>query len=314
MSASAQTTAAAAPQPGRWLRLRRRWPDAGFAYALTLPTVLVTLALLAYPLLYSLWVSLHEVTLGQRGPWRWVGLDNYRAIFENDIFWPTVARTLAFSGIVIVGTTVLAMVFALLLTDDFRGRGILRGMLILPWSLSQITLALTFGWIFNSTYGPFNGLLQQVGLIDDYIPWFASGPRALGIMALALIWGLVPFASLLFLGALQTVPEDLHRAARVDGAGPVRRFFAVTLPWISGTVVIVVLVAALNAFLAFALIYVLTGGGPGTDTTVLAWWGYRTAFRDLDLGQGAAIFYVMTLMVMALSLLTVAALRRTVRT
>jgi ABC-type sugar transport system permease subunit len=150
-------------------------------------------------------------------------------------------------------------------------------------------------------------------VIDEYVAWFASGRRALAIIALALVWGLVPFAALLFLGALQTVPEDLHRAARVDGAGPIRRFFSVTLPWVSGTVVVVVVIAALNAFLAFALIYVLTGGGPGTDTTVLAWWGYKTAFRDLDLGRGAAIFYVMTLLVLAMSLVTVAGLRRTVR-
>jgi len=298
---------------GRLRAARRRWPAAGFAYLLTVPTVLVTLALLAYPLAYSFWVSLHEVELGSRGAWPWAGLDNYRSVIEDALFWPTLVRTLLYTVAVVIGTTVLAMLFALVLTEDFRGRGILRGMLILPWSLSQITLALTFGWIFNSTFGPLNGLLLDVGVIDEYVAWFASGTRALAIIALALVWGLVPFAALLFLGALQTVPEDLHRAARVDGAGPIRRFFSVTLPWVSGTVVVVVVIAALNAFLAFALIYVLTGGGPGTDTTVLAWWGYKTAFRDLDLGRGAAIFYVMTLLILAMSLVTAAALRRTVR-
>jgi multiple sugar transport system permease protein len=292
---------------------RRRWPDMGFGWLMTLPAVLLTLALLAYPLLYSAWVSLHEVALGTRVAWPWVGFDNYRSVFEDPLFWPTVIRTLAFSAVVIAGTIVLAMAFALLLTEDFRGRGILRAMLILPWSLSQITLALTFGWIFNSTFGPLNGLLYDLHIIDHYVAWFATGTSALAIIALALVWGLVPFASLLFLGALQTVPEDLHRAARVDGAGPVRRFFAITLPWIGDTVVVVVVIATLNAFLAFALIYVLTGGGPGTETTVLAWWGYKTAFQDLDLGRGAAIFYVMTLIVAALAALTMLGLSRLVR-
>jgi ABC-type sugar transport system permease subunit len=280
---------------------------------MTLPAVLLTLALLAYPLVYSAWVSLHEVELGARTAWPWVGLDNYRSIVQDPLFWPTVIRTLLYSAAVIAGTIVLAMVFALLLSEDFRGRGILRGMLILPWSLSQITLALTFGWIFNSTFGPLNGLLYDLHIISHYIAWFATGTGALAIIALALVWGLVPFASLLFLGALQTVPEDLHRAARVDGAGPVRRFFSITLPWIGDTVVVVVVIAALNAFLAFALIYVLTGGGPGTETTVLAWWGYKTAFQDLDLGRGAAIFYVMTIFVAALAALTMLGLRRLVR-
>jgi multiple sugar transport system permease protein len=292
---------------------RRRWPDMGFAWLMTLPAVLLTLALLAYPLLYSAWVSLHEVELGARTAWPWVGLDNYRSVLQDPLFWPTVIRTLVYSAAVIAGTIVLAMVFALLLTEDFRGRGILRAMLILPWALSQITLALTFGWIFNSTFGPLNGLLYDLHLIHHYVAWFATGTSSLAIIALALVWGLVPFASLLFLGALQTVPEDLHRAARVDGAGPVRRFFSITLPWIGDTVVVVVVIAALNAFLAFALIYVLTGGGPGTETTVLAWWGYKTAFQDLDLGRGAAIFYVMTVIVAALAAVTVLSLRRLVR-
>lgn len=288
----------------------RQLPDAAFAYAMSMPALLVTAALLAYPLGYSFWVSLHDVTLGAVGGWEWVGLDNYKHVVQSPLFWPSVRRTFYFSVVVVGGTTVIGMVFALVLSEDFRGRGLLRAILILPWSLSQITLALTFGWIFNSTFGPLNGLLFDLGFIDDYVAWFASGTVALNVMAVAFVWSLVPFAALLFLGALQTIPEDLLKAARVDGAGPLRRFFEVTLPWIRDTVVIVIVISALNAFLAFALIYVLTGGGPGTDTTVLAWWGYTTAFRDLDLGEGAAIFYLMTVMVLGLSLLTIFALGR----
>jgi multiple sugar transport system permease protein len=288
----------------------RQLPDTAFAYTLAAPALVVTVALLAYPLGYSFWVSLHDVTLGAAGPWKFVGLDNYREAIASPLFWPAVRRTLYFSVAVMAGTTVLGMLFALVLTESFRGRGVLRGILILPWSLSQITLALTFGWIFNSTFGPLNGLLNDLGVLDHYVAWFASGTVALNVLAVAFVWSLVPFAALLFLGALQTVPEDLLKAARVDGAGPVRRFLSVTLPWIRDTVVVVVVIAALNAFLAFALIYVLTGGGPGTATTVLAWWGYQTAFRDLDLGEGAAIFYLMTGMVVALSVLTIVGLGR----
>ncbi len=288
----------------------REWPETAFAYTLAFPALVLTVALLAYPLAYSFWVSLHEVTLGARGDWKWVGLDNYVDVVQSPLFWPSLLRTLYFSAIVVVGTIVLGMVFALVLTEEFRGRGLLRSLLILPWSLSQITLALTFGWIFNSTFGPLNGLLLDAGIIDRYIAWFATGRNALNIMAIAFVWSLVPFASLLFLGALQTVPEDLLKAARVDGAGPIRRFFEVTLPWIRDTVIVVFVIALLNAFLAFALIYVLTGGGPGTQTTVLAWWGYTTAFRDLDLGEGAAIFYIMTAMVLAISVVAVTALAR----
>jgi ABC-type sugar transport system permease subunit len=115
---------------------------------------------------------------------------------------------------------------------------------------------------------------------------------------------------LLFLGALQTVPEELERAARVDGAGPIRRFLLVKLPWIRETVLIVVIIASLNGFLTFSPIYILTGGGPGTETYLLSWWGYKVGFVDLDLGRSAAIFYVLTMLIAILAVTTVAALGR----
>ncbi|TDB89027.1 sugar ABC transporter permease [Actinomadura sp. KC216] len=283
--------------------------EARFGIAMALPALIVTLVLLAYPLAYSFWVSLHEQTLGSRAPARWVGFDNYTAVLSDPVFLPSLTRTVLFAAVVVVGTLVLGTVFALALNQDFRGRSVVRGVLILPWSLSQITLALTFGWIFNSTFGPLNGALKQAGLIDKYVAWFASGQVALAVMAVAFVWSLVPFATLLILGALQTVPEDLHKAARIDGAGPVRRFFFVTLPWIRDTMLVVSVLALINAFLAFALIYILTGGGPGTETTLLSWWGYTTAFRDLDLGKGAAIFYLMTLAMVLLAALTALGIR-----
>jgi ABC-type sugar transport system permease subunit len=295
----------------RWPRRRQReLPDSVFAYGLALPSLLVTLALLGYPLVYSFWVSLHEVNFGGT-EWKFVWFDNYTAAVTNDLFGPSTVRTLLFATVVTVLTTVLGFAFAVVLSEDFPGRNVLRGLMILPWALSQIMLALTFGWIFNSTYGPLNGLLFDLGIIDEYVAWFAKGETILFIMALAFVWSLVPFATLLFLGALQTVPEDLLKAARVDGANAFQRLVLVTLPWIRETILIVVVLAALNGFLAFGLIFVLTGGGPGTDTTLLAWWGYTAAFRDLELGLGSAIFYLMTLMVLALSVLTVVALGRT---
>ncbi len=298
---------------GRRPRFRGELPEGVFGFALTLPALLVTLALLAYPLLYSFWVSLHRVTLGSAA-WRFVGLDNYVAMVRDPLFLPSLGRTLWFALIVTLATTIGGLAVALLLHEEFRGRNIVRALLILPWAISQTMLALTFGWIFNSTFGPLNGLLFDLGVIHDYVAWFAKGDVVLNIIAFAFVWSLIPFAALLFLGALQTVPEELERAARVDGAGPVRRFFLIKLPWIRETVLIVVIVAALNGFLAFSPIYILTAGGPGTDTFLLSWWGYRVGFVDLDLGRGAAIFYLMTLLIIALATVTVFALGRRQRT
>src|SRR5262249_13721239 len=240
----------------------------------------------------------------------WVGLGNYETLVRGSLFWPIVDRTLVFALSVTVLTTLAGLGFALVLSDDFVGRNAVRALLILPWSLSQAMLALTTGWIFNSTFGPLNGLLYQLGIIHEYVRWFATGRVALAVIAVALVWHLTPFATLLFLGALQTVPEDLLKAARVDGAGPVRRFLLVTLPWIRTTVLVVVVIASLNAFLSFAPIMVLTGGGPGYDTYLLSWWGYKRGFRDLQLGESAAIFYVMTAIIVVISVVTVRALGR----
>lgn len=314
MAQASQTVAPAlAPRggPRGWLRTRARWlaGDSAFAYALILPAVLLTLVLLGYPLVYSFWLSLHDVSLGG-GASRWVGLDNYREAISSPLFWPATLRTVWFAALVTVLTTVLGFLFALALTRDFPGRGLLRGLMILPWALSQIMLALTFGWIYNSTFGPLNGILYDLGIIDHYVTWFSSGRAVLLLMALALVWSLVPFSALLYLGALQTVPESLVRAARIDGANWFQRLRLVTLPWTRGTTVIVVVLAAVNGFISFGPIYLLTGGGPGTETTVLSWLGYTAAFRDFDVGLGAAIFYLMTFMVIALSGLTMLLLGR----
>jgi multiple sugar transport system permease protein len=291
---------------------RRRQGEASeavFGYAMALPALLVTVALLAYPLAYSFWASLHEIHLG-RNEWSWVGLGNYRLLIDGQLFWPIVQRTLAFALSVTILTTALGLAFALVLSDEFAGRNLVRALLILPWSLSQAMLALTVGWMFNSTFGPVNGLLYEFGLINDYIRWFAEGRTALAVIAIALVWHLTPFATLLFLGALQTVPEELLKAARVDGAGPFLRFTLVTIPWIRTTFLIVVVLASLNAFLSFAPIMVLTGGGPGHDTYLLSWWGYKRGFRDLQLGESAAIFYVLTAIVLLVAVVTVSALGR----
>jgi ABC-type sugar transport system permease subunit len=277
-----------------------RIKDGMFASALTLPAIILTLAVLGYPLVYSFWLSLHDVSLAG-GPSTWVGFDNYKDAIESPLFWPAAWRTIWFTAIVTVLTTVFAFLFALALNRDFPGRNLLRGLMILPWALSQIMLALTFGWIYNSSYGPLNGFLYDTGIINDYVTWFGSGTDVLLLMSLALVWSLAPFGTLLYLGALQTVPDVLHRAARVDGASWFQRMRLITLPWTRGTTLVVVVLAAVNGFISFGPIYLLTGGGPGTETTVLSWLGYTAAFRDFEVGLGAAIFYLMTLMVLAIS-------------
>jgi multiple sugar transport system permease protein len=296
--------AEAAVAPGRAAAGGRELPEPAFAYLLLLPTLLVSLALLAYPLVYSLWISLFQVDVyAPVQKWTFVGLKNYVEAIRDPTFPVALFNTLYFALFTIVGATGLGLLFALVLNERFPGRAAVRVLVMIPWSLSQVMVAITFGWLFNSQFGALNGLLYQLGIIGKYQFWFADGFRALNFLGVAFVWSLVPFATLLFLGALQTVPPELHQAAKVDGANVFRRFYHVTLPWIQPTMLVVLIVATLNGFLAFALIYLITAGGPGESTTVLSWWGYSTTFRARDVGKGAAIFYLLTFIIFGLSAL-----------
>jgi ABC-type sugar transport system permease subunit len=258
-------------------------------------------AVLAYPLGYAFWLSLNDVDANLH-PTKFVWFANYSAAISDPAFLPSLERTLYFAALVVIGTVVLGFAFGLLLTTDFRGRAIVRGLMVVPWAVSATVVALAFGWIFNSQLGTLNGLLQQLHIISQPVEWFdTSGWRTLAILALATVWATAPFAGLLYLGALQTVPDELLRAARVDGAGPIRRFFAVTWPWVRRTTFLVCVLAIISGFTGFVLILILTGGGPGTATNVLPWWAYTIAFTNFDWGEGSAIFFLIAVSVFIVS-------------
>lgn len=223
------------------------------------------------------------------------------AVFTHNLFGVAVKNTLHFALILVIGTVLIGMGVALVLNERFHGRSFVRTIVIIPWAISPIVVGIVWGWIYNGTYGALNALLAELGLITDYVGWLASGSRALNLVALAYVWREVPFAALLFLAALQTIPVDLYQAARVDGAGSFSRFWFVTLPWLRPTLLVVLVVVTLEGFFAFSIIYVMTGGGPGTATSVLAWLGYIISFLFFDLGRGAAVFYFLTIILLALA-------------
>ena len=169
---------------------------------------------------------------------------------------------------------------------------------------------ITWGWIYNGTFGALNGALFQLGIIDEYQSWFTAGLSSFNFIALAFIWSVSPYAALLFLAGLQAIPDEMYQAAKVDGANVWNRFWDITLPWLRSSLLVVLVIATLDGFLAFTMIYVLTSGGPGNATTVLAWWGYQTTFTYNDFGKGAAILYMLSAMLMALSAVYIRYLHR----
>lgn len=270
--------------------LRRR--DSGFAWRMLSPALIVIGAVLLFPLGYSLWTSFNTVGSSALSL-QFDGVSNYRDMVHNPLFAGALLNTLYFAVITIAGTVILGLAIALLLNQPFHGNGFLKLLVIAPWAVSQVVVGIVWEWIFNGNFGIFNAVLNDAGLISSYKGWLSDPGLAMPLVAVSFIWSAAPFAVIMYLAQLQAIPVDLYKAARIDGASASRRFLHVTLPALRYTTLVILVVASLDGLLAFTLIYIMTGGGPGTATTVLSWLGYQTSFADFDLGTGAAMFYVL---------------------
>ncbi|SDI29743.1 ABC transporter permease subunit [Alloyangia pacifica] len=286
------TDLSARPKPHRTSRRRKAGPPL-FAYLATLPTLLLVALVVGLPLLYSLWLVLHRTNPITRKT-SFAGLENFRIVLENPEFWDAFARTLYFVGFSLVGTTVIGLGMALLLNTAFRGRGIMRSVMLVPWAMAPISVGVLWSFIYAGDFGSLNALLNDLGLSALTMPWLGDGARALNLVALTHVWNQAPLTALMLLAGLQSMPSSLHRAAMLDGAGPVQRFYLITLPWLKPSLLFVSILTIINALMAFDIIWIMTRGGPGQSTTVFAWLGYVTSFQFLRFGEGAAILYILT--------------------
>jgi ABC-type sugar transport system permease subunit len=289
--------------PGRGQVARRRdGPSIRLPFLLTLPTLLVVLIVFGIPLVYSLALSLHRINMLTQ-QWVFVGLQNYIDILPDPAFIAAFGRTAYFAGLTVVGGLVLGMAMALVLNMDFPGRNFLRSVVLVPWAMAPVAVGVLWGWMFNGEYGTLNAILFDLGLIDRPIHWLGDGTLAFNLVALVHIWNHAPLASLLILAGLQSMPENLHRAARIDGAGAIRRFFSITLPWLRPMLLLILILTTINSIMAFDLFWIMTRGGPGSATTVFSWMGYAYAFQFFKFGEGAAILYVLTILCLILAAL-----------
>jgi multiple sugar transport system permease protein len=292
----------------------RQREDRFLAIVLMLPAVLVISLVTLYPLVQSFWISLHRWNLLRAAEgYPFVGLTNYLTILSDPIFHRSLRITASFVISAVTIEIILAIGIALLLNKPFRGRWFVRLMALLPWAIPSVVNGIMWKWILNPSYGALNGLLYSLGLIDRYIIWLGSPELALAMVVLADVWKETPFIMLLILAALQTIPKDLYEAARVDGANPVQTFFQITLPLIQPVLFVAIALRTIWALKSFDLIYTLTAGGPSAGTSVVGYYTYVKSFVSLQLGQGAAVAFIMTIFVMALVLIYYRVLYREVR-
>jgi multiple sugar transport system permease protein len=271
------------------------------AWLMLLPVMTVLMTVAVFPILYSFYLSFYEVRLTRPNRMPFVWFDNYTDLLHLPLFWTSVQHTVVFTVISVTAVTCIALLVALLLNQDFPGRRILSTVLLIPWAIPYVADALMWKWIYDSGYGALNGLLYQLGLIDKYLIWLGDQHKTMWLIANAFVWKEVPLAAILLLVTLKSIPEDLYRAARVDGATLWSRFIHITLPSMRPGFMLVLVYETMVAIRHFDLFFVLTEGGPADATHTLSWHIYVETFRSLSFGTGAAMSYMLALATFAIA-------------
>ena len=262
------------------------------ALILLIPAMLLLLLVFGYPIARAFWLSLFTENLGTQLQPVFSGLDNYGRMMGDGRFWQSFLVTIIFTSASVISELLLSLIIALVLNQQFFGRGLVRTSAILPWALPTALIGLAWAWIFNDQYGVANDILLRLGLIQTGINWLGEPTLAMIAVIVADVWKTTPFISILLLAGLQSISADLYEAHSIDGATPWQSFRQITLPLLIPQILIAVLFRFAQAFGIFDLISVMTGGGPGGATEVVSLYIYSTIMRYLDFGYGAALVVV----------------------
>ncbi|WP_086473111.1 carbohydrate ABC transporter permease [Plantibacter elymi (nom. nud.)] len=267
-----------------------------FAFVLVLPGLALLVAVVAYPLLTALVTAFFKQSLVVPGR-EFVGFQNIIDVLQGD-FFKLLGQTMVFTLGTTIAPFIIGFALALALNTRIRGAKVLRGLMLIPWLVPGVVVSFLWMWIFNANYGVANAVLGLFGV--DAQAWLAQPQTAMFAVIVAKTWQSFPWIMVMLLAGLQTVPQELHEAAEMDGAGTIRRFFSITVPQLKGIIGLVLLLEFIWNFQHFDIIYVLTGGGPAGSTQTFATAVYETAFRGFDLGHAGALGLLWLILLMAL--------------
>jgi multiple sugar transport system permease protein len=297
---------------GRQSRLERyrelRFTEEELAVLLLTPVVSFLLAVSFYPIFDTVVGSLYTGYVLEIQPKQFVGLQNYQALLNGGDFWNALIVSLIYTGVSVPIELVLGMGLALLLNRKFRGKYFTQAAILFPWAIPTVINAKIWAWMFNGQYGVINDLLVEAGVLATPFPFLAKPDMALYAMLFVTIWKTSSFMALILLAGLQSIPDHLYEAARMDGASRFRQFRDVTLPLLKPTLLVALIFRTLPAFQAFGLPYGLTGGGPAGATTTLVLYDHKLTFNKLAFGQGSATATVITLIALAIAMVYVGTL------
>jgi multiple sugar transport system permease protein len=296
--------ATAAETAARPRRRRSGLSERRLAALMVSPSVLVILIVAAYPIIYAIWLSLHQYSLIHKGLSRWSGFDNYASALWGDQhqeFWSAFKTTFLFTSISVTLELVLGLAMALAMHQAFKGRGVLRATVLVPWAILTVVTAMTWKTIFDPDLGFANQMLRALHLPGGDVVWLGQSGYALAVLIFADVWKTAPFMALLLLAGLQVIPEDVYDAAKVDGATAWQRFFRITLPLLTPAILVALIFRTLDALRIFDLPYVLTQGTNGTTTLSLE--AQQTLVNNGIIGLGSALSVLTFVTVMIVSFL-----------
>lgn len=274
------------------------WTLRRFPLLWLLPALLLVAAFIAYPVAHAFWTSLHRVNLLFPGE-PFVGLENYQRVMATRQFRTGLRNSALFMALAAPLVVLAGVAIALFLQRRFRGSLIVRSIVLLPWVLPGAISAVLWVWVFHPSFGILNGVLRNIGAIDSSIQFLNTPSLAFYCVLVAYVWTQIPFAVVLTMAALAAINRETLEAAMIDCRSGWKRFRFVVFPEIKAMVVVLLVYNALMAFTSYDLVYAMTGGGPGTATTLLAFQVWREGFSMYDFGAGSAVAFLMVLVAVA---------------
>ena len=253
-----------------------------------LPSVVYIVGLVAVPFFLAIAYSLSDVTVGKPS-YHYVGLRNFRAILSDHTFLQSIVHTVFITVVAMVLVVVLAKALALVLVQEFKGKWVVRFLILLPWTTPVSLATIAWLWLLDSLFSPIDWALRQLGLLHGNLHWLGNSQLATVSVIAVHTWRIVPLAAVIILAGLVAIPDEINEAARVDGAGFWRTLWEITIPLTLPVMAVAVLFGAILVFTDMAVVYVLTRGGPVNSTQVLATWAFFRGIEGGDLAQGAAI-------------------------
>jgi len=274
-----------------------------WVYLLLLPSLLLLFLVVAYPTIYGFFISVREMRLTRPGLNGWVGMKHYAAMMSDRVFWISLKNTAIWVVAAVTIEMALGFVAALALNRNLPGTKIFGILILLPYFLPNVVAGHMWALLLDPRLGVINDILVRLGILSTYKAWFADPNTALAATILVEAWHGFPFFALLFLAGLKGIPEDLYKAAAVDGAGAFTKFRLITVPMLKTVITAAVILRVISLVNSPDLLLVLTGGGPGNSTQVLSLYAFQTAYRDFNFGYAGALSVVMFFILMVFAMI-----------